>query len=573
VGGVVVAACGDAGDPAAPEGSIEGPTVQAVRCRAHLTAGTVSCRGFTLEPSSVTPRFAIVGGQGVYVQLTSTNVGYDGPSAVFHADVTVQNLMSRPLGSPDGSTVTGIRVFFHDGPTVTDGSGTVTVRNADGAGPFTGTEQPYFEYAEMLEAGETTAARTWEWNVPSSVLTFGFAVYVEADMPNAHPTVHITAPTDGGAFALGETVAFDGNATDPEDGALTGGALVWTSSRETGGEIGTGESFARDDLRAGTHRIVLTATDRDGATGADTVEITVHGVPVPGLWQTANLIGGYAFEVSTASTRIDEITYYLDDFWCGDYVWYGFVSRDGDGAGWPITAGRFSFENQLASALRMTVEGFFSSSVHANTWWEARSGATECSQLWPPSSSARPATRLFLRYDGAQTFLSRDPAPAGSGWVAPFPSADSYSTGTTYEWPATLDGDLAGETFTFAGYLKAGVSGGNFLFRVWVDHGGAESSLASHRFEPPGTEEAEMRAAATDDGAAGGVAGDELMVRVTYWGGEPGELHFGHGWPTHVIVPGHVTVSSASIAIGSPPLDLVAVTHPSPSPAIVLRRR
>ena len=54
--------------------------------------------------------------------------------------------IAQPMGTPDGSTVTGLKVFFHDGPTVTGGTGAVSVSNADGTGTFSGSGQSYFEY-------------------------------------------------------------------------------------------------------------------------------------------------------------------------------------------------------------------------------------------------------------------------------------------------------------------------------------------------------------------------------------------------------------------------------------------
>jgi hypothetical protein len=95
--------------------------------------------------------------------------------------------------------------------------------------------------------------------------------------PNQPPTAEITAPEDGAGFAQGEPIEFAGTGHDPEDGELTGEALVWTSSRD--GQIGTGTGFTRDDLSAGTHVIVLTATDSGGLTGTDSVTITVAAGP------------------------------------------------------------------------------------------------------------------------------------------------------------------------------------------------------------------------------------------------------------------------------------------------------
>src|SRR6185312_6928916 len=50
----------------------------------------------------------------------------------------------------------------------------------DGAGTFTGTDQPYFLYNEILMTAQVSSARTWEWAVPSTVGTFAFQVLVDA---------------------------------------------------------------------------------------------------------------------------------------------------------------------------------------------------------------------------------------------------------------------------------------------------------------------------------------------------------------------------------------------------------
>lgn len=98
---------------------------------------------------------------------------------------------------------------------------------------------------------------------------------------NQVPTATITAPPDGSTFAEGDAISFQGSASDPEDGILSGAALVWRSDLQ--GQIGTGTSFSRDDLSVGTHQITLTATDSDGATGQATVGLSVEApAPPPG---------------------------------------------------------------------------------------------------------------------------------------------------------------------------------------------------------------------------------------------------------------------------------------------------
>jgi hypothetical protein len=95
---------------------------------------------------------------------------------------------------------------------------------------------------------------------------------------NQAPTAAITAPGAGSSFVQGTVIAFSGTGTDPEDGALGGASLVWTSSID--GTVGTGASLSKSTLSAGTHAITLTATDSKGAASTATLSITVT-VPPP----------------------------------------------------------------------------------------------------------------------------------------------------------------------------------------------------------------------------------------------------------------------------------------------------
>jgi hypothetical protein len=177
-----LAACSEHG-PSGP-GTKPAFTGELVACVADLRGVTLSCdmsntpvagpRGSALSPD------LIVGGQGTNVELTSANVTNNAATGIFQADVTVQNLMAQILGTPDGSAVTGVKVFFYSGPTVVSGSGSVSVANPDGVATFTGTFQPYFLYNQTLETGQRSAVKTWEWSVPSTVLQFAFQVLVAA---------------------------------------------------------------------------------------------------------------------------------------------------------------------------------------------------------------------------------------------------------------------------------------------------------------------------------------------------------------------------------------------------------
>jgi len=89
----------------------------------------------------------------------------------------------------------------------------------------------------------------------------------------ALPAVEISAPTADAEFMVDSPIGFSGSATDSENGAIIGVALVWTSDLD--GQIGTGANFNSSSLTAGAHTISLTATDDEGLEGKATVSIVV----------------------------------------------------------------------------------------------------------------------------------------------------------------------------------------------------------------------------------------------------------------------------------------------------------
>ena len=103
-------------------------------------------------------------------------------------------------------------------------------------------------------------------------------VVASSDGPfvNASPAVVIESPLAGASFTAEETIELRGSATDPEDGALSGSALRWESSRD--GVIGSGALIATDALSLGAHVITLVATDSHGDEGTATVPITVSEI-------------------------------------------------------------------------------------------------------------------------------------------------------------------------------------------------------------------------------------------------------------------------------------------------------
>jgi hypothetical protein len=166
---------------------IQRPTQRAqilVPCTASLVTKTVSCGNEALGGVRLKGVSGdLIGDQNLYLKLTSSNVSYNSGTGIFQFDVTVQNLMNEAIGTPGEGLPDpdGIQVFFNSGPTATGGAGIISVANADGTGTFTGANQPYFAYHEILAKDQVSAAHTWQLSMPSTVTSFGFNLLIETD--------------------------------------------------------------------------------------------------------------------------------------------------------------------------------------------------------------------------------------------------------------------------------------------------------------------------------------------------------------------------------------------------------
>jgi hypothetical protein len=181
LGASALGACSDQlVQPATGEIPAPATVVQAFNCTA--TRAELTCS--PLQPGTGDALGVLVGGQNTFVRLSSSNAAYDAGTEIFSMDVTVQNLMNEAMGTPDGVTpdVDGIQVFFHNGPNTTQGTGEVTVANADGTGFFTAAAQPFHRYSEILDKDEVSSVKTWQFNMPSTVLRFSFVVLIETDL-------------------------------------------------------------------------------------------------------------------------------------------------------------------------------------------------------------------------------------------------------------------------------------------------------------------------------------------------------------------------------------------------------
>jgi len=89
---------------------------------------------------------------------------------------------------------------------------------------------------------------------------------------NTPPEVTITAPDNGSSYNLNDSITFSGSAIDSEDGNISN-SLTWVSNLD--GVVGRGATFSTSSLSAGTHIIMVSATDSGNLAGSATITLTV----------------------------------------------------------------------------------------------------------------------------------------------------------------------------------------------------------------------------------------------------------------------------------------------------------
>jgi hypothetical protein len=334
------AACSDrTPTEAAPAPLPEQPSVTAaLRCTVDVRAGSLACAD---EGPRTAPGVsaAILGGQGTYVRLTSSGTSYDSGTGILRSNVRVENLTSRTLGTIDGvndAVQEGVRVFFHAGPDVTGGTGTVAVANADGEAAYTGAAQKYFRYAGLLTPGDTTAAREWRFSVPSTVTTFSFTVYVAAPVFGEAGSVAM-APL-AATIAVGGTQAMTGTVRSVTGRALPGEPMAWWSSNPAVATVNA--SGVVTGVSAGTATITATSGERYGS-----AEVRVFNPAAPGT-AYPTLVGFDLLRATIDADGADSVT-----------VRAAVKAAPGDGIGWLRVDFRHTNGTQNSCAAFELVEG------------------------------------------------------------------------------------------------------------------------------------------------------------------------------------------------------------------------
>jgi hypothetical protein len=240
--------------------------VAVLTCNASVTEKKVSCA--PSSPASDGRKDAVlVGGQGVFVQLTSSNASYSSVDSTFKFDVTVQNLIPQPLSTTDGATAdgAGVRVFFSSGPSITDSAGIASVV-PDGFATFTAAGQAYYQYSGadlgadgILSQNETSAPKQWTVKVgPNRNFTFLLLVSAEVPFPNGY--VDVTPVKD--TIETGETLGLTATIRNYL-GVAVAGSVTWSTSNGSAATVdGSGIVTGAG---AGAANIIATAGARSGS--------------------------------------------------------------------------------------------------------------------------------------------------------------------------------------------------------------------------------------------------------------------------------------------------------------------
>ncbi|HEU4456405.1 MAG TPA: IPT/TIG domain-containing protein [Longimicrobium sp.] len=185
-------------DPVAPDGR----RTTILACTGSVKNATVQCAPGTLPAGGARYQQQILGGQGVFVRLTSSAVTYTAADSIFAFDMTVQNLIDLAMGTSDGTTrhADGVRVFFHQEPTVLDGPAGIDVVNATGMETFTASNQSYFQYGGaiggvdqpelgadgILASAEVSTAKQWRLRMDPGVNNFSFLLLISTHTVNGN---------------------------------------------------------------------------------------------------------------------------------------------------------------------------------------------------------------------------------------------------------------------------------------------------------------------------------------------------------------------------------------------------
>ncbi len=268
-----------------------GPDLQTVLANGAVLNGKATDNGVPI-PSSLTVNWTQVSGPGL---ASFDHANAPTTTAHFSAEGSYTLQLTATDGELSTSDTVQVDAYINPPPVVT-----IT---APASGSAYNLGQPVTLEGSAVDTpdGNLTASLSWTSNrsgfigtggtVSTSTLAAGVhtitasatdkggetgsqAITVTIGAPNGPPTSTILAPGNGSSFSQGETISFNGTASDPDEGNLTA-SLIWTSNLD--GAIGSGGAFSTSTLSAGTHIITASVTDSGGASGSAQITLAVSG--------------------------------------------------------------------------------------------------------------------------------------------------------------------------------------------------------------------------------------------------------------------------------------------------------
>lgn len=229
-----------------------------ITCNATRSPATIQCE----TPQAPFAGPWNVGGKGTHARFITSVPAYAG--GVFQTNVRIRNLLVNRMGTADGATQTGIMAFVMANPQTISGTGSVTVDNPDSIGTFTSGSQRYFFYDTILAMNDTSMARLWKFNVPATVNSFRFKVYLSTPLlPIIVYDKEVLGNRDIYRVNLDGTdlVRLTTAAQADMDPTVAGGRLVWVSYRH-----GRAELFSKALTGVGAEtRLTVTPTVNETA--------------------------------------------------------------------------------------------------------------------------------------------------------------------------------------------------------------------------------------------------------------------------------------------------------------------
>lgn len=188
--------------PAPPIATVaaSSPVLLSLTCTLSRDAESVAC--IPSRPSAAARASASVihGATATYAIFFPYNLVKDTVAHTWAFTAYLQNLLKQSVGTLNGTSVTGVKVFVTDFH-ATAGTGAVSVANADGSGNFTAPNQPYFNYNQIIAASGYSGNKLWKFNVPNTVTAVSMSILVSTDFPAEQSVLSVPSDTEPAWFS------------------------------------------------------------------------------------------------------------------------------------------------------------------------------------------------------------------------------------------------------------------------------------------------------------------------------------------------------------------------------------